>query len=62
VLLATEDPYDSESVAMAGEGNGDEGAAGLFPRPAQVIESMELGDEESALRLDPPGRLRIVPE
>jgi len=58
-VLLGDDPYDSESVVMAGQGVENEGA-GLFPRRAQVVESTELGDEQSAIRLQAPGRLEIL--
>lgn len=60
--LLGEDPYDSEPVMMAGQTGENEGAAGLFPRRAQVVESMELGDEQSEIRISQPGRLKILSE
>jgi hypothetical protein len=59
--LLGEDPYDSEPVVLAGQAAA-EGQAGLFPQRSQVLESMELGDQDSAVRLHPPRKLKIDPD
>jgi len=59
--LIGEDPYNSLAVTMMGD-SGSGGASTPFPRRTISLESLNLGDKESEVKLGHPRRLEIVPD
>jgi hypothetical protein len=59
--LVGEDPYNSVAVTMTGDSESS-GAATPFPRRTISLESLNLGDKESEIKLGHPRRLEILPD